>query len=229
MNNTTSPPLRVAIIDDHPALRSGIRGWLSNWEHGLVVLEASDGLEYEKLVLQVADINIAIVDLSMPHRDGYATIKWIKANQPGTIPIAITFNPDREAVRNALLSGAHGVLSKSIGPDGLIAALEQVRVSGYCIDRDLMAELVKPENGEEEATEAPHPKIAAAITKREREFLDHLSAPDDPTYLTIAERMGLSKHTVETHRRNLFEKLGVCNRQGLFRAALNWKLLSSRR
>jgi DNA-binding NarL/FixJ family response regulator len=205
MNNNTSLPLRVAIIDDHPALRSGIRGWLSKWEHGLVVLEASDGLEYEKLVIEGAVVNIAIVDLSMPGRDGY------------------------EAVRNALLSGAHGVLSKSIGPDGLIAALEQVRVSGYCIDRDLMAELVKPEHGEVEATETPHPKIAAAITKREREFLDHLSAPDDPTYLTIAERMGLSKHTVETHRRNLFEKLGVCNRQGLFRAALNWKLLSSRR
>ena len=67
-------PLRIAVVDDHEMTRTGLARFFTDWPHGQVVLEAENGLDYERQVADVGHIHVALVDLKMPKRDGYDTI-----------------------------------------------------------------------------------------------------------------------------------------------------------
>ena len=73
---TTEPPLRLAVVDDHPLIRQGFAAIANTWPKGRVVLMATDGLDYERQVAELGHIHIALVDLCMPRRDGYETLRW---------------------------------------------------------------------------------------------------------------------------------------------------------
>lgn len=219
-----APPhlLRLAIVDDHMLFRVGLAQTLRGWSHCGDIVEASDGSEYEERSRSWGHIDIALIDLIMPRRDGYATIEWIRKKQPTTLPIAITFEARDEAVERALRAGAKGVLEKTIKRVELFKALDDLRLTGFhpnlIVQRHLERVGASAERG------GAHPKVSARFTKRELEFLRHLCANDDPSYTVIALRMGISAYTAESYRRALFIKFGVTSRQGLYRAAMQWKL-----
>lgn len=214
------PPLRIAVVDDHPLVCDGIRGHLTSWPFGDVVLTAGNGEEYERACAAHGPIHIAIVDLSMPKRDGFETIAWIGENQPGTMSIAITFDPRPEVVERVMKLGARGIVDKTSSGEEIRRALEHVHQTGFyhneLVRRYLMAPVVKPR--------PDNVKVLKSLTRMELDLLRHLSDLDNPTYEEIAHRMGRSVNTIHTHRRNLFVKFGMDSRQGLFRLVKDWKL-----
>lgn len=212
-------PLRIAVLDDQPSFCEGIRSWLSDWPHGEVVLTAGNGLEYEEACKASGPIHIALVDLNMPKRDGYETMLWMRQHQPETRPVAMTGDPASDVIRRCLRLGARGIITKYVRRRELEITLEHVQHMGFCHNEIVHRELV--EGGQRRAQ---NEHVLNSLTRKQREFLKHLADLDAPSYQQIAERMGRSLNTIHKHRAHLFEKFGVSNRQGLYRAAMDWKL-----
>ncbi|MBK7383091.1 MAG: response regulator transcription factor [Flavobacteriales bacterium] len=128
-------PLHIALVEDHPLMRDGMRACLEQWPHSTVVLEAEDGLAYEKACATAPPIHIAVVDLRMPNRNGFETIVWIREYQPETLVLAISFETNDDCVHRVLLCGAHGVVNKSCGRQELHTALDHLRATGPLCER----------------------------------------------------------------------------------------------
>jgi len=188
-------PVHIALVDDHVSARLGLREMLKAWPRGQVVLEADDGVEYEERCATAPPIHIAIVDLRMPRRDGVDTIAWIRANQPPTLPIAISFDPfDLDADR-AREAGAATVWGKSIRPDQLCAELDAFVAGG-----------LRPPPLPRSKPKGPH------LTGRQQEVATRLSRYPEPTPRQVADEMGCTPKTVEAHRAKLYAALGVHSR-----------------
>ena len=134
-------PLRIAVVDDHEMVRRGLVNLLLDWPHGQVVLEAEDGIDYEKQVALVGHIHVAIVDLQMPHRDGYDTMHWIARHHPRTRTLGLSYNPTDAAVHKALRCGACGLLPKTVQRAELHTAILRTHTEGFhfneLVDRQL--------------------------------------------------------------------------------------------
>ncbi|MBK6755006.1 MAG: response regulator transcription factor [Flavobacteriales bacterium] len=214
--------LRIAVVDDHRPLRAGLCTIIARWPHGEVVLEADDGIAYEAACVGIPPIDIAIVDLCMPGRDGFETIAWIRVNHPDTKCVAITFDPTDEAVHAALLAGACAVLSKRIEDEEIHTALDHIKLTGR-YHNVLM---------ERQLTHVPDPGSPLALRKkakesfapRELEFFLHYIDEEEHTRRHIADLMGITEHTAETYRKNVAEKTGAPRRLGMLRFALRFGL-----
>lgn len=216
--------LRIAIIDDHPVVCDGISSMLRSWNKGQVVMTASNGAEYERCVASMGPVDIALVDDHMPVKDGYSTLDWIRSNQQHTMPILIATEPTPDLVSRAVSLGARGVLSKALQRAELLLALDQVSTMGFHMNEFMRSLITGHANGQQ-ARPTGRDRVLKCLTKRELEIIEEICAHDDPPYNMVAVRMGISENTVHTHRARIFNKLGVNNRQGLLRAALNWKIL----
>lgn len=218
-------PVRIAIVDDHPTVLVGLRSILKEWSYGSVVLEALNGLEYERACLNGIEVDIAIVDLSMPIKDGYATISWIAEKQPRTLSLAFALETQYNEVLRAFRCGARGILPKTADKSTILEAMESLRTARFYFNELVQLVFQHTDSpGSSGESNRPHPRILNSLTRKEKEFLVHLCAPDNPSYAQVAVRMGISVDTIHSHRKHLFEKFGVDNRQGLFRAAKDWKL-----
>lgn len=220
----TMEQLRIAIIDDHPLICDGICTMLKEWSKGQVVLTAANGAEYERHLASVGTVDIALVDDCMPERDGYSTLDWMRSNQQQTLPILLTTDPTPDLISKAVHLGARGVLSKALHRAELLLALDQVSTMGFHMN-EFMRSLLVGSSADRSAQPSARERVIRCLTRRELEVIEEICAHDDPPYNTVAERMGISENTVHTHRARIFNKLGVSNRQGLLRAALNWKIL----
>lgn len=201
---------RLALVDDHPSVRDGLRAYLADWPHGRVVLEAGDGLEYEAACATAGNIHMAVVDLAMPNRDGYATIAWIREHQPETRVLAITFDPTDEAVHGALVAGAHGVLGKTCTRTTFLAAMDELRTTGRVYNELLHRQLTHvPDPG---SPLALRKKLLDSLSSRQRTFFRYYMDEKEYSLEEIAKKMDVAPSTVDDHRRELVKKLGVSGR-----------------
>lgn len=204
-------PLRIAVVDDHHIARSGIAAVIHAWPHGKVVLEAANGLEYERACATLPRIHIAIVDLCMPVRDGYETMRWIRREQPITLPIALTFDPHEAAVLRALECGARAVLNKTSLPKDYYLALDHVSQTGFHYNDIVTKALRKQAQNQQHSTDA----ILAAITEREMEFLRIYARPPFLSLKLTAEYMGLRLSSAESLRKQVVARTGFSKRHEL--------------
>ncbi len=216
-------PLKLAVVDDHELIRTGFTALVDQWPHGRVVLQAEDGLDYERQCAHVGHIHIALVDLCMPKRDGYETIRRMVRDQPRTLPLAITFDPTPLAVKRSVRVGARGILPKNVSAANLFKALDHLRLTGFHYN-DLLSRELRRTVEDEELERSPDARWAA-LTKRERQFVLLYTDPAVPTLLAVAQRMGVEFSTAETHRSNVATKLGVHTKADLVRLVLlhGWK------
>jgi DNA-binding NarL/FixJ family response regulator len=218
--NAAPARLRIAVVDDHWMARKVLADLVAEWPQGEVVLEAENGLDYEEQLAQAGAIDLAIVDLLMPHRDGIETIAWIREHQPTVRTLAITFDPRDELVHGALQAGAHGVLGKGLSPSELYAALEALRTTGHFANDLMMRQLnhVPDPN----SPLALRKRLVQALAPRELEFGKHYVDDESPSRLAVAKVMDISPHTAESYRRSLMEKTGCHTRLALLKCFLRF-------
>jgi DNA-binding NarL/FixJ family response regulator len=209
-------PVRIALVDDHVSARLGFGELLRCWPRGQVVLEADDGVDYEERCATLPTeeagtppIQIAIVDLQMPRRDGVATIAWIRVHQPRTLPIAISFDPFDLSARQAMEVGAATVWGNDIRPARLCTELDAFVASGLRLPPLRTA---KPKG--------PH------LTEREHEVITRLNRYPEPSIPQLADEMDCAPRTVDAHRANLYTKLGVHSRLELHYKAVQQGLIT---
>ncbi|QQR88015.1 MAG: response regulator transcription factor [Flavobacteriales bacterium] len=214
--STTNNLLRLAVVDDHPVVRDAYAAVMDTWPRGRVVLRAEHGLDYERQCAEVGHVHIALVDLDMPVRDGFETIRWIGRHQPRTKPVALTGDPQPHRVQRSLQAGSLGVLSKAGKASDLLRALEHVHLAGFHYNDLVSKELRRSVQDAAAARPAPG-DLWAKLTPREREFVLLYAHPKGYHLTEVGQRMGIKPETAESHRKNVVAKLHAKTRADLVR------------
>lgn len=212
--------IRVLLADDHVLVRTGIRMVLETIEGVEVVAEAANGTQALEMV-EALRPDAALVDISMPGINGIEAAARIRARFPHTRVLILSMHADREYVAQALRSGASGYLLKDATPSELELAVRSV-VRGETYLSPRVSSLVVEEFLRVEPTSR---SPLDALTPRQREILQLIA--EGRTTKQIAAHLGVSVKTVETHRAQLMERLGIRDLAGLVRFAVRAGLVDS--
>lgn len=194
--------MRVLIADDHEILRAGLRALLLQEEDIEVVGEAADGRTALKLTKQLVP-DVVIIDIGMPEMNGIDATRRIVAEVPGVKVLALSMHADRRFVTQMLDVGASGYLLKDCAMEELAFSLKALRenrlylspgVAGVVVDSYL-------KRSAENAAESRSGRLSG----REREVLQLIA--EGHSTATIAEQLSLSIKTIESHRKNIMDKL----------------------
>lgn len=217
-------PLPIAVIDDQTLFRETLTDLINDLEGYQVVVEAAHGEEYVHAVQQGTRVAVAIVDLHMPVMDGYATLRWIRQHAPGTRALALTFERTEEAMVRALHAGACGFLRKDVSKQEFKAALDQVATLGH-YHSDLMQDHLPTVAEAPAQYERKQAALSAQLSDREAEFITLVCDEQEFTYDQIADRMHVSRRTVDGYRESVFAKFDIKSKAGMVIFAYKWGLI----
>ncbi len=214
MNNLLPEKIKVVLADDHEIIRVGLRRILSVDKKLVILAEASDGTSAIELVKEHYP-HIVLMDISMPFLDGIEATRQIKKEFPDVIVIILTAFEDFHFIDKALTAGADGYISKDVSPQLLIEAiykaLDGERVFSKSILNVLNRRILEPRSESSS-------NINISLTKREQEILNYVAM--GKTSQEIADILGISVRTVQVHRANIIQKLGLNSAAELIRFAI---------
>ena len=211
--------VKVALIDDHPIVRQGLRNLLQTEPSFQIVAEADDGITGLELVQRVRP-DVLIVDLMMPGLNGLDLIKQVLKRLPRLRIVVLSMQSADSYVVEALQSGAAGYVLKETGPGEIIQAIKAVAAGDRYLSPKLAGRVLDSSSGRKKIAD-PYD----TLTPREREIL-HLII-EGHTNVQIAARLVLSPRTVELHRSRIMKKLDLHNQTDIFRYALERGILST--
>jgi DNA-binding NarL/FixJ family response regulator len=200
----TAPRIRVALVDDHPVVRLGLRRVIDAQPDMQVVAEACDGIEAVQLLNDVRP-DVTLMDLRMPRAEAPAAITEVLKGQPDARIIVLTTFDGDEDVHRAVAAGARGYLLKDTFTEGILEAIRHVHGGGVLFGPEASARLAE-RAGERD------------LTNREQSVLELLAR--GLTNREIQASLSLSEGTLKNHLKHVYDKLGVGNRTEAVHAAL---------
>lgn len=213
-----SGAVRVVLADDHTLVRAGLRRILEGQPNIAVAGEASTGAEALEVV-DTAAPDVLVLDLNMPAPDGIEVLRAVKERPRPPKVVVLTMHANREYVVRAVQEGADAYLLKDSAVQDLVAAIRAVMHDGRYFSpaiQERMAEWVAA---------GPAPAPAQALSPREREVLEWLARGCSSR--EVAGHLAISVRTVETHRANLMQKMGVKSVATLIQVAIRDGLIKS--
>lgn len=211
---TTPLRTRILLADDHALVRSGIRMILESEPDLEVVAEAGDGIEAVDMALR-ADVDLAILDVSMPGRTGLQVARELTRRRPEVRILLLSMHENEQYLFEALKAGAAGYVLKSAANRDLVEACRgAMRGTPFLYPKALQALTRDLLDDARSGGSLPRD----VLTAREQEVVKQIA--EGLTTDEIAEQLTISPHTVERHRSNALEKLGLRNRVELARYAI---------
>ncbi len=202
----------VVLADDHDLVRDGVRMLLASYPFVKVIGEAGNG-EEALAVIRKSEPDIALVDVSMPKRDGFGVLAEVQRLKLKTRVVLLSMYDEPEYALRAHRLGASAYLPKSASGDELAETLRRVSEGGGWF-RTLS-------RTSEEGIALP-PEGSPALSDREREILELVV--NGLSSREVGERLGISVRTAEVHRFNIMRKLNVSNTAELVKYALLHRL-----
>ncbi|MGO4115735.1 two-component system response regulator MctR [Rhizobium ruizarguesonis] len=210
---TERPKIRVLLIDNHPLVLDGLKAVLETFDHievaGTAGL-AQTGLEIGRKVLP----QVVLMDINMPKLSGIDAIELFRNELPQARVVMLSMHDSREYISSSVMHGAAGYILKDVSTDEIVSAIETVAGGGTYFSSGVFDALMG-----ERAEEGSDP-----LTPRERDILGLIVA--GRSNKEIAETLGITSATAETHRKNLKRKLGITTTAGLIRYALDHGIVS---
>ncbi len=203
--------IRVAIVDDHAIVRTGLRQFLSEQTDLRVTGEASNGREALDIVRQ-GEVDVILMDLSMPDHGGVDALAAIKAREPDLPVLILSGFPEAHYATTLLRQGASGYLNKECDPNEIATAIRTV-YRGRKYITPAVAELLADSLGGDQ-NKLPHELLS------ERELQVFLRLAKGETIGHMADSMSLSIKTVSTYRTRVMEKLKLSSNSDLTYYAL---------
>jgi two-component system, NarL family, response regulator NreC len=211
--------ISIALADDHPVVRRGLRALLEAEPDFSIVGEASDGLETIPLV-ERRKPDVLVLDLMMPGLNGLEALRILRERAPETRVVAFSMHGNKAFIAEALKSGATGYVLKGCPEDNVIRAVRDAAAGKRFLSPPVSAIVI---DAYIEQTKAEPFDPHETLTAREREVLQ--LAAEGNTSSEIAARLHISHRTVENHRARLMQKLGLQNQTELVRYALQRGIL----
>jgi DNA-binding NarL/FixJ family response regulator len=215
--------IKVVIADDHKIIRVGLRGLLEREKDIVVVGEAENADDIENLLAsQAADVILMDIDLGEP--DGIVATKKVKELYPALQVLGLTMHEEPDYIIKMLEAGASGYLLKNAGREELLTAIHTVAKGDSYFSQKVSATLLQAVTRQKQpAAEIKKTQIQTPLSEREIEVLRLIA--QEYSNGEIAEKLFISIRTVDTHRRNLLEKLQVKNTVGLVKYAISKGLI----
>jgi len=195
--------LRLLLADDHGMFREGLRALIEKQTDLEVVGEAANGREAVRLARDLKP-TVVVMDVSMPDLNGVEATRRILKRSPMAKVIALSMHSDRRFVVEMLRAGAQGYLLKDCAYEELVRAIRTVAGGGVYLSPRI-AGVVLEDCVRRPVSEAAAP--APALTAREREVLQLLAEGHGTKQ--IAARLNVSTKTIDTHRRNIMNRLDI--------------------
>ena len=219
-------PIKVILVDDHSLVRAGIRSLIQNISGVEVIAEANNGRDAIRLIDELIP-DLVLLDIAMPELNGLEVISRISKDNTETKVIILSMHTNEEYVVQALKAGAAGYLLKDSAPNELEIAVNAVMkgetylspaISKHVVDNYLRR--ISDVSTEKERG----PDIFKQLTSRQREILQ-LIAEGNSTK-EIANKLNVSIKTVETHRMQLMDRIGIHDVAGLVRYAIRMGIIT---
>ena len=209
---------RILIADDHAIVRSGLKRLLDAKPDMEVVAEAEDGAEAVEKALE-ADVHLAILDVSMPRMTGIQAASELHRRKPELKTLMLSMHDSEQFLFEALKAGASGYVLKSGADTDIVEAVRAAMRGDSYLYPSAVTTLVRDYverggRGEEEFD---------VLTPRELEVLKLIAEAN--TSKEIADKLFISLKTVDRHRQNILEKLGMRDRVELTRYAIRRGLI----
>lgn len=208
--------IRVLIADDHKIIRVGLRGILASESDMEVVGEAESGDEVLTLLHNLA-ADVILMDIDMGVSNGIDATAAVREHYPGVKVLTLTQHEEQDLVIKMLEAGANGYLLKNCGREELITAIHTVVKGDSYFSQSVSATLLKALTS---LNTKGHPaNNPDELTARELEVLRLIA--EEYSNPEIAQKLFISVRTVDTHRRNLLEKLHAKNTAALVKYAIS--------
>lgn len=211
----TSGHIRILLVDDHQMFIDGIKTLLRNEDSLAVVLEASSGEQAITLLEEASGIDIMITDISMPGIAGTDLTRLVKEKFPHIRVLVLTMYNDMAILREIMATGAEGYILKNSGKKELTDAIYKIADHGTYYSAEVLNDLLQ--NGSTQA------KNAIELTEREIEVIRLITS--EFSSKEIAEKLCISPRTVDTHRQNIMEKIGVRSVVGIIKYAFEHRIV----
>jgi DNA-binding NarL/FixJ family response regulator len=217
----SAPRTRILLADDHAVVREGLRMVLNAEPDLEVIAEAGDGAEAIQRALQ-EDVDLAILDVTMPRMTGLEATRELAHRRPELRVLILSMHESEQYLYEALKAGASGYVLKSVVDRDLVEACHAAMRGEPFLYPGAVTALIRDLVDRERRGE---PSRKDALTPREQEVVKLIAE----SYSTreIAETLVISEKTVERHRANILEKLGMHDRVELTRYAVRRGLVDA--
>jgi DNA-binding NarL/FixJ family response regulator len=210
----------LIIADDHKMFIDGLRSILKEAPEFSVTTTAKNGAQVIKYldINGVEDLHLLITDLTMPEMDGIALNKIVKEKYPTLKTLVVSMHIDGEMIDKLIRNNVDGYVPKNAEKDELLEAMRGIVKGGKYFSAEIKQAYT-------EAMFEQKKQEEVSLTDREKEVLKLIA--EENTTQEIADTLFLSKHTIESYRKNLTSKLQVKNLAGLTKHAIKMGLLDS--
>jgi DNA-binding NarL/FixJ family response regulator len=199
--------IRVLVTDDHIVLRTGITALLERAE-GMTAVGEAGTADQAVIKARALKPDVILLDVIMPRKSGFDALPELQKVAPEARVIMLSMQTNPSAVRQALLAGAAGYVSKHASHVNLVDAIRRVARGGRYVDPELAGDLVVSDAA----------ALTQPISERERDVLFLLAL--GYTNRQVAARLFISARTVDTHRAHIMQKLNLESRAELVLYAL---------
>jgi DNA-binding NarL/FixJ family response regulator len=211
---------RILLADDHRILRQGLRGLLAGEKDFEVVAEAENGRAAVEMAERLVP-HVVVMDIGMPDLNGIDATRQIMERVPSVRVIALSAYADRRLIAEILKAGASGYLLKESAFEELAEAIRTAAAKKVYLSPKIAAELV---DDYVRMAKDPGPSVFESLSPREREVLQLIA--EGHSTKEVARILKVSVKTVETHRRQLMNKLELFSVAELTRYAIREGLIS---
>lgn len=205
--------IRVLIADDHAVVREGFRRMIENDPQIKVIAEAENGVEALQMV-RSKNIDVVVLDMSMPEMSGLDCLKQIKAEFPNLPVLVFSMHPEEQYEQRALSAGANGYITKRTKPLEVLQAIKDVATGKRLMSESLKERIIKSRGKMNE----PH----LELSDREFQVMKLLAkgwrTKDIGHYLKISEK------TVSTYRGRILQKLGLKSNTEILRYCIEHEI-----
>lgn len=214
----STPIFNIALVDDHKMFRSGIAALLNEYADINILFEANNGIELQNKITLYPDTQVILMDINMPHMNGYISTQWVKYNYPNIQILALSMYDDEQAIIKMLKAGASGYILKEAEISELHKAIIHLVEKGFYTNDLVSGNLIRSIQKDNLST------VNVKLTEKELLFLQLCAS--ELTYKEMAEQLDIAIRSVDNYSRSLFEKTGAKSRVGLVLWALKNKLIT---
>ena len=207
--------INILLVDDHQIVRTGLKLLLKTDAELNVIGEANSVKEAMLFLSENKNVDVVITDINMPEESGLSLVKQINKSFPNIKALVLSMHFQALYAKEAIDSGAMGYVSKDANEDEIIEAIKSVFKGNIYFSRGVAAELAKDVFKQKNENNQ--------LSSREKEILKHIIKGESNKM--IANALGISESTVNTHRYNLMKKLNAKNSADLVRMAMEHELI----